>query len=196
MVIAIVGAGGKTTLLKKLAREYRAQGKSVFVTTTTHMFVEEDTIQTDDPEVILEELRRQGYVMAGTPLRRDKLCPLSPETYRKVSKVADITLVEADGSRHMPLKVPKDTEPVVPDNADRIIVVWGPQALGKPASQVCQRLELVMGCLGIDGDTVIIMDHVRVLLEEGYVKPLSRRYPDAEILVYPPLTEYGSAQQD
>ena len=39
-VISIVGAGGKTTLVHKLAREYHRGGKGVLVTTTTHMYVE------------------------------------------------------------------------------------------------------------------------------------------------------------
>ena len=42
-VISIVGAGGKTTLVHKLAREYHRRGKGVLVTTTTHMYVEADT---------------------------------------------------------------------------------------------------------------------------------------------------------
>ena len=42
-VISIVGAGGKTTLVHKLAREYHRSGKGVLVTTTTHMYVEADT---------------------------------------------------------------------------------------------------------------------------------------------------------
>ena len=39
-VIAIVGAGGKTSRIKNLTREYVQQGKSVLVTTTTHMGLE------------------------------------------------------------------------------------------------------------------------------------------------------------
>ena len=34
-VIAIVGAGGKTSRIKNLTREYVQQGKNVLVTTTT-----------------------------------------------------------------------------------------------------------------------------------------------------------------
>ena len=41
MVKAFVGSGGKTTLIKRQARQYRAEGKRVFVTTSTHMFIEE-----------------------------------------------------------------------------------------------------------------------------------------------------------
>ena len=185
MVIAVVGSGGKTTLVKKLAREYRQQGKTVFVTTTTHMYVEPDTVLSDDPQVILARLQRDGYVMAGNPFGQEKISGLSRATYQKVCESADVTLVEADGSLHMPLKFPRETEPVVPDNADQVIIVWGPQGLGKPAREVCQRLELVLNCLGIEEDTVITMDHVRRLVEAGYVKPLSLQYPDAEISIYP-----------
>ena len=38
MIIAVVGSGGKTTLIKQLASRYRREGKTVLVTTTTHMF--------------------------------------------------------------------------------------------------------------------------------------------------------------
>ena len=69
MIIAVVGSGGKTTLIKKLAEKYRAQGKKVFVTTTTHMFIEEDTLLTDDANTIIGVLREKGYVMAGIPER-------------------------------------------------------------------------------------------------------------------------------
>ena len=36
-VVAVVGAGGKTTLVYRLAAEARALGRRVLVTTTTHM---------------------------------------------------------------------------------------------------------------------------------------------------------------
>ena len=58
MIQAFVGAGGKTSLIRKYANEYRAEGKKVFVTTTTHMFIEEDTILTDDAEEIICALQK------------------------------------------------------------------------------------------------------------------------------------------
>ena len=79
MVIAFVGSGGKTTQLKRLAEESRRRGLRVFVTTTTHMFIEEDTLVTDDPTPILRRLEEQGYAMAGTP-HGEKIAALSPET--------------------------------------------------------------------------------------------------------------------
>ena len=56
MIIAVVGSGGKTTLVKKLADRYHSEGKTVLVTTTTHMFIEEHTLLTDDADVICRAL--------------------------------------------------------------------------------------------------------------------------------------------
>lgn len=186
MIIAVVGSGGKTTLLRRLAEQYRSEGKSVFVTTTTHMFLEADTLLTDDADAILGELRKTGYAMAGIP-DGIKIKALSEETFAAVCACADVVLVEADGSRHMPLKYPNAAEPVIPAGTDRIIVVWGPHGLGKPAREVCHRLELVLDCLGITEDTVITEDHVRELLIQGYLLPLAESFPGAELIVCPPL---------
>ena len=188
MIIAVVGSGGKTTLIKKLAAKYRGAGKTVLVTTTTHMFIEADTLLTDDADTILRTLRETGYAMAGIP-EGIKIKALSPETFEAVCAAADVVLVEADGSKHMPLKFPNATEPVIPEHTDQIIVVWGPHGLGKPAREVCHRLELVLDCLGIDGDTPITREHVAVLLEKGYLMPLRRRHPGVKIRVYPDLDQ-------
>ena len=64
MIYAIVGAGGKTGLLKEMAARFREEGKSVFVTTTTHMFIEGDTMLTDDPAVLLAALEEKDSATA------------------------------------------------------------------------------------------------------------------------------------
>ena len=191
MIIAVVGSGGKTTLLHRLAQQYRSEGKSVFVTTTTHMFIEEDTLLTDDAQLIIQALKEKGYAMAGIPVG-NKIRALSPETYDKVCAHADVVLVEADGSKHMPLKFPNETEPVIPHNAEEIYVVCGLHAIGRQAKEVCHRLELVKHCLGIEDDTIITQDHVRKLVSEGYLRPLSEKYPTVKITVMP---QNGSASQ-
>lgn len=184
MITAIVGSGGKTTVLKTLAEKYRAQGKTVFVTTTTHMFIEDDTLLTDDAEVIIQALHETGYVMAGLA-DGIKFKALSKETYAKVCACADVVLVEADGSKRMPLKYPNGTEPVIPDNADEIIVVCGLSALGQKAQDVCHRLELVKVCLEIGDDTLITPSHIQKLIRDGYLKPLREKYPDKKITIAP-----------
>lgn len=184
MVIAIVGSGGKTTLLKQMAHTYRSQGKKVFITTTTHMYIEEDTILSDDATIIIDKLRTEGYAMAGVP-EGEKIKSLSYETYKKVGSYADVVLVEADGSKHMPFKYPSAIEPVIPDNTDQIIIVTGLHGLNKPAFSVCHRLQLVKECLGIEDHTPITSEHVLKLLKEGYIKPLSKQYPHITLTVHP-----------
>ena len=184
MIICVVASGGKTSLIKKLAEQYRSEKKTVFVTTTTHMFMEEDTLLTDDADTIIGALRENGYAMAGI---QDgvKFKALSSETYAAVCAHADVVLVEADGSKHMPLKYPNSTEPVIPDNADEIIVVCGLNALGQKAKDVCHRLELVKACLGIEDDTVITPAHIQKLVTEGYLNPLREKYPNKKITIFP-----------
>ena len=88
MIIAVVGSGGKTTLIKKLAAQYRAAGKTVLITTSTHMFIEEDTLLTDDAEQIIRVLGEQGCVMAGVP-EGIKIKALSGQTFAAVCAAAD-----------------------------------------------------------------------------------------------------------
>lgn len=61
-VISIVGAGGKTTLVHKLAREYHRSGKGVLVTTTTHMYVEADTDLSCDFFALRDKIIKAGIM--------------------------------------------------------------------------------------------------------------------------------------
>ena len=180
MIRAFVGAGGKTTLIHKQAAQYRAEGKRVFVTTSTHMFAEPDTVLSDDADTIIAELNRTGYVMAGIP-EGEKIRALSPETYEKVCAQADVVLIEADGSNHKPIKFPNSTEPVLPDHVEEIVVVCGLQALGRPLVEVAHRPELVKACLGAQDDTIITLEHIARLVCEGYLRPLRKKYRDISV---------------
>ena len=182
MIRAFVGAGGKTTLIHEQAAQFRAEGKRVFVTTSTHMFTEPDTMLSDDADVIIAELNRTGYVMAGIP-EGEKIRALSPETYEKVCAQADVVLIEADGSGRKPIKFPNSTEPVLPDHVDEIVVVCGLQALGRPLIEVAHRPELVKACLGAQDDTIIPLEHIARLVCEGYLRPLRNKC--GKLSVYP-----------
>lgn len=183
MVYAVVGSGGKTSLIKKMAKEFCAEGKKVFVTTSTKMYIEDDTVLGDEPDVIIRELEEKGYVMAGIPVG-EKIGELSYETFLKVCKCADEVLIEADGSKHMPIKYPNETEPVIYDNVEQIIVVTGLHALNKPFKDVSFRLELVKECLGVDDNDIVTKDHIVKLVQKAYVEPLSKKYPDKDLIAY------------
>ena len=102
MMYAFVGSGGKTTLLKQTAETFRKEGKTVLVTPSTHMFIEPDSLLTDDADTIIRKLQDTGYAMAGIP-NGIKLSPLSKQTFDAVCPHADVVLVEADGSKMLPL---------------------------------------------------------------------------------------------
>ncbi len=184
MIQAFVGAGGKTSLIKKYTRAYRAQGKKVFVTTSTRMFIEEDTLLTDDSNEIIRTLEEKGYAMAGIP-EGQKIKALSRETYLQVCEKADVVLIEADGSKHMPIKFPNEKEPVIYKNVEEIIVVCGLHALGERAKEVSHRWELVKTCLGISENTVIEASHIQKLVRKGYMEPLKEKYPEKTIRIKP-----------
>lgn len=182
MITAVVGSGGKTSLIKEMAQTCRARGKSVFVTTTTHMFMEEETLCTDDAAEIIARLKDTGFAMAGIA-EGVKIKALSRETYDAACKAADVVLVEADGSKGLPFKYPNGTEPVIPENADEILVVCGLHSIGQKAKDCCHRLELVKECLAIEDDAIITPIHVQKLVTEGYLNPLREKHPDKKISV-------------
>ena len=196
MIRAFVGSGGKTGTIMKQAAAYRQQGLRVLIATSTQMGAREGTIIGDDPQPIIAALENEGFAMAGTKANREgKIAALSEETFRAVSKHADIVLVEADGSRQHPLKFPNDNEPVIPEGTDEIVVICGLSAIGQPAKDVCHRLELVKAAIGIEDDTIITAQHVRELVDKAYMTPLAKQYPDARISLYPCQRDTAYLQQ-
>ncbi len=147
-MVALVGGGGKTTTLYALAREARTAGRTVIVTTTTHMMPHPALPLTDDPDP--EHLRRlleeHGILTLGRFLRPDKLSGVGSAPACRAA--TDVTLVEADGARLRPLKAPAGHEPVIPPAADAVLAVAGMDCVGRPIGEVCHRPERVCALLG------------------------------------------------
>lgn len=184
MITCVVGSGGKTTLIHKLAKQYLSEGKRVLVTTTTHMRIEEDTLVTDDADVIINELNTNRYAFVGTQSENPhKLCGLSSDTFQKAAPYADEILIEADGSRGLPLKYPNATEPVIVPNCDRVIVVSSLLALGRTAKDVVHRLPAALSVIDITEDTIINATHIQQLLRKGYIEPLMNQGYTPEIQI-------------
>lgn len=183
MIIAYVGAGGKTTLIHRRAREYAAQGMRVLILTSTLMYREENTIACTDPEPILRALKPGEWVMAGSP-RGEKIGPLPQECYQKVCAAADVVLIEADGSKHRPVKFPAAHEPVIYENVDEIVVVCGLHALGRRMDEAAHRPEEAARCLGAAMDTILQPGHIQTLVQKGYVNPLKEKYPDKPLRIH------------
>ena len=80
-VIAIVGAGGKTSQIKNLTREYVQQGKKVLVTTTTHMGLEPGMVLSEKPDDIRQQLEKHTFCFCGSPVNAEKISSLPKEIY-------------------------------------------------------------------------------------------------------------------
>ena len=151
-LISLCGAGGKTTLMFSLAREFIAAGERVLITTTTKIARDEATgwpsFAAATQEQVLEyALRllpesgpgRSGAVIAYSRVGGDgfRLVGYAPELVDELAAIGrfDRILVEADGSARKPLKAPAAHEPVIPPATDALIIVAGINGLGLPLSE-------------------------------------------------------------
>ena len=164
-VVAVAGAGGKTTLVFRLAAQARAAGLRVLVTTTTHMGalprdVTGPVVMEADGagDAALEEaLDREGRAtLLGRALRPDKIEGVPAERVDALARLAEVVLVEADGARGRSLKVPAAHEPVIPRSTTLLVAVAALDTLGGPPDdEHVHRLELVLAATGkMAGDRV------------------------------------------
>lgn len=152
-VITLVGAGGKTSTMYRLAWEARRAGRRVIITTSTHIRPHPRIFLTAnaDPAHLGRCLDRYGVITLGRrgsghrpsgpegPATR-ALC--GPAELAACRQAADVVLVEGDGARLRPLKVPACWEPVILPGTDAIVALAGMDALGEPVEQVVHRSEL------------------------------------------------------
>lgn len=143
--IAVIGAGGKTTTLSKLAGLHRTE--RVLLTTTTHIFpfsppVCDRLCIAPSAEEITQALAQPGVICAGVPSKNGKLTGLSEEILQAASQSADWIFYEADGAKCLPLKLHSDTEPVILPGTAHCFIVAGLSAWGKPICEVVHRYQL------------------------------------------------------
>ena len=166
---AILGGGGKTTLLYALAEELKARG-SVIVATSTKIRVPEHLLVADPqtPEELAAALALHSPLCLGSPWPEGKLAaPSLP--FGALVRAADFVLAEADGSKGLPAKAHAAHEPVIPAEAGRVILVLGADAFGRPIREVCHRPELYAQRAATTPDAPLTPAlAARVILSEGY----------------------------
>ena len=168
-VIAVVGAGGKTTSISHLAKELVSLGKRVVITTTTHMFLPTELgVLVEDKDQVLDMLDTKGLAVVGTPCENEKMTKVSDSFFEWLRRISDYVLVEADGSKRLPIKVPDKHEPVLPVDTDLMIVVAGLSCLNHSLQECCHRWQLAMEILNCQETSRITPADVAKLLSEGY----------------------------
>lgn len=192
-LVAFVGGGGKTAGLQMLARELSGRGK-VITTTTTGMFFEElavtGTVTMNDSEgalaAQLREVLDRAPVAAAAfrPGSHGKVVGLPPAWVDVLwtEALAPCILVEADGSRGLPLKAFGPHEPQVPDAATIIVHVAGLDAIGAPLTdEHVHRAEVVAAALGSPVGSPVTLD-VFVACLRLQVQALRQGWPGARIV--------------
>lgn len=185
-VTAIVGGGGKTTLMFRLAEELASRGAIAVAITTTRIYPPED------PEICLlcgredlSDLMERGRVYCiGAPGMDGKLHYPGDEAFAAARQSAHRLFVEADGAKHCPAKAPGENEPVIPPNVDNFIAVAGLDAPGGKIADVCFRSELVCEILGAKPEDILSTEMLAelILSERGQRKALPEGVPFTVVL--------------
>ena len=166
-VTAVIGGGGKTTLLRTLGEEL-AEESRVLLCTTTKIFPFHDLPCAMTAEE-LNSLRRELRLMrAGTPVPGTEKLTAPPVPMAELAAWFDYVLVEADGSAQRPFKAHASHEPVIPAEASQVICVVGASGFGKPIREATHRPELYAQLAGVSvEDAVTPKMEAAVLQAEG-----------------------------
>jgi probable selenium-dependent hydroxylase accessory protein YqeC len=177
-VVAFVGAGGKSSAMLTVADELAEAGMNVLAAPTTKMLVSE--AEKIGPLVTSEdagELRTKaekalyngasGVVVGSELLSKNRVGGVEPATIPSLAPLADVVLVEADGSRRRPIKGTADHEPILPHAATLVVAVGNIRAFGAPVDEEhVHRPELFSRLTGVGaGQSITARAFARALAE-------------------------------
>lgn len=147
-ITAFVGGGGKTSLIDRLAHELSADSR-VLRLTTTRIYPPRDGLLLISPteKSLNEAFKRSRIVTVGEHAENGKLRAPDCDIV-KLSEAADYTLIEADGSRGLPMKAPNDSEPVLTGVEKLVIAVAGAQGFYKLIEIAAHRPDIYAALLG------------------------------------------------
>ncbi len=175
-MVSLVGAGGKTTTLYRVAKEMRVDGAKVLITTTTKIFQPtkphvDRLFLVEAPDALLQAsatIKAPAIIGAGYRVDDDgKLVGLPCAWIDSLqgSGQFDCLLVEADGAASRLFKVPSEMEPVIPANCRLVVWIMAIKALGKPLNpSFVHRAERAAALLEVPPDTPLTTAHIAQLL--------------------------------
>ena len=175
--IALVGGGGKTTLMYQLARDF---GKKVICTTSTHLAMDQlgaadKHFTITDPADLpgsAEEIPGDILLFTGPQVETNRVGSLSPTLLEELAGLSDSwecpLIIESDGARKLPIKAPAEHEPPIPDFVNAVITVIGLSGLGKPLREDwVHRPELYSKLVGLPLGEIMESHH----LVKGLISP-------------------------
>lgn len=177
-VVSIVGAGGKTSLMFKLAEELRGDNR-VAITTTTKIYKpqpnEYDKLilkKHDDLSYSFRNLRQCDnglYVIADDVNNDNKLTGLKDDDIEIIAQNFDYTFIESDGAKRKLLKAWREDEPVISKSTTKTIGVVNIKSLGMCVNS--ENIHRVDKFLALTGGklqkTVSIEDLIKIICYEN-----------------------------
>ena len=164
-ITAVIGGGGKTTLLRKLGEELSAQYR-VLLCTTTKMLPYSDVAFAGTPEE-LEQLRQMHRLLCAGRVLPDSGKFTAPELpMAQLAERFDYVLVEADGAARRPLKAHAAHEPVIPPEANQTICVVGASGFGRSIQEAAHRPELYADLATVPQDAAVTPEIICRVLEQ------------------------------
>lgn len=143
-ITAVIGGGGKSTLLARGGRALAARERRTIIATSTHMLpvagIPQAGALAEAPDAPLVQL---GRLEEGSG---KLVAPADP--WDRIARAADHVLVEADGSRGLPFKAHNDREPQIPADCARVIYVVGALGFGLPVYDTVHRPQLFRDLTG------------------------------------------------
>ncbi len=166
-VTAVIGSGGKTSLIHTLAKELPGR---VILCTTTLIYPSEIYLTLISPSrsELEAALQKHGVVCAGEPAGNGKIKALkiSMET---LAELAEYVLVEADGAKQKPLKAHEAHEPVIPELSNQTICVVGALGFDVPIAVSTHRPERFAVLAGVSTDDPAAPEMMAKVIEtEGF----------------------------
>jgi len=180
-VVAIIGGGGKSTLLERLGKDLAARDLRVILTTTTKMQSPPGT------NLVLQDQTQNFIASTKATLEKKRLATVAKDYYKGQTKLsginqgyipelrrfADVIVVEADGCRQRSLKTHKEYEPVIPIMTTCTIIICGADVVGTQLSdKTVHRAELFAQKWSLPPDSVLTPEIVarELLSSDSYLR--------------------------
>jgi probable selenium-dependent hydroxylase accessory protein YqeC len=175
----LIGGGGKTTLMYRLAAAWAARHETVICTTTTRILPPTadqcSDLRVDGPAALVADLRRRPapVVTLASAIQDGKCLGFSADEALSFKTEADRLVVEADGSAGRPVKAHAPHEPVLAAGASCVAAMVGSWCVGAPLDAAhVHRPERFAALSGRPlGSTVTAGDVANVILhEKGWLR--------------------------
>jgi probable selenium-dependent hydroxylase accessory protein YqeC len=178
-VISLVGGGGKTSIMYRLAEELKSNRMRVLVTTTTHIYYPDKSSydqffwweDVKKAAIKRSDLGQASITVIGSRMIDDKKMKGIDERCVKElynSGIFDVILVEADGAKGKPIKAPAEHEPVIPECTSTLIGVIGIDCFGKKIDSLwVHRPEILTEVTGCALGDIIDDDVIEKLILSG-----------------------------